>query len=127
NIADTVIEAINKVGSAFYGPIVATFIMAILSNRVSTLGVNIGLLTGVAINLLIWTMGIPIFWIWWNFIGAIVTFVVAYLISLIQGDSAQVKARLELPQLEFATRENAMLVGFFLLIIVFSMSLPSLF
>jgi len=36
NIADTIIEAINKVGSAFYGPIVATFLLAILTKRANT-------------------------------------------------------------------------------------------
>ncbi|RMG80991.1 MAG: sodium transporter, partial [Bacteroidetes bacterium] len=69
-IADTVIEAINKVGSAFYGPIVATFILAILSRRTHATGANAGLLAGVGVNIFIWLGGFPIFWIWWNFIGA---------------------------------------------------------
>ena len=35
-ISDTVIEAINKIGSAFYGPILAAFLVGILSRKVTT-------------------------------------------------------------------------------------------
>ena len=51
DIAKTVIEAINKVGSVFYGPILATFIAAIALKRVNATGANVGLLSGVAVNI----------------------------------------------------------------------------
>ena len=50
DIAPTVIEAINKIGSVLYGPILAIFMLAILFTRVRALGANIGLLTGVGVT-----------------------------------------------------------------------------
>lgn len=122
NIAPTVIEAINKVGSAFYGPIVATFILAILSKRANFIGVNIGLLLGVAVNIYIWIAGIPIFWIWWNLIGAVITLSVGYGLSLVIGQK-QTKQILEIPKLSFMRMESFILVGFFVLIVLFSYTL----
>ena len=127
NIADTVIEAINKVGSAFYGPIVATFILAILSKRTTALGANIGLLTGVGVNVYIWLSGAPVFWIWWNFIGAVITLSIGYGASLALKDSEAIKALLEKPKLNFLRIETFILLGFFLLMLIFSLSLNQLF
>lgn len=122
-IAPTVIEAINKVGSAFYGPIVATFILAILSKRVHTLGINIGLLVGVSVNLMIWQTGQPIFWIWWNFIGAFITLSIGYLFSILLPERGEKKVLLEIPKLQFFRTENYLLVAYFLFMIWFSGSL----
>ncbi len=126
NIANTVIEAINKVGSAFYGPIVATFILAILTKRTHTLGVNIGLVLGVVVNIIIWQSGIPIFWIWWNFIGAVITLSVGYGLSLLIPASKKEKEKvivLDTSEQSFFKRENYLLVAYFGFIIWFSMSL----
>ena len=77
SIAPTVIEAINKVGSALYGPILAVFLVGMLGSRVSGTGASAGLLAGVAVNLYLWKAQPQIFWMWWNFIGLIVTTIVA--------------------------------------------------
>jgi SSS family transporter len=124
NIADTVIEAINKVGSAFYGPIVATFILAILSRKANTIGVNTGLLVGVGINIFIWLSGIPIFWIWWNFIGAAVTLTLGIVVSRLTGGSQSGKPILERPVLNFNRWEVYVLIGFFVLMILITFALP---
>ncbi len=50
-IADTIIEAINKVGSVFYGPILALFVVAIFVKNVNVVGANVGLLSGVFLNI----------------------------------------------------------------------------
>ncbi|MBT8219295.1 MAG: sodium transporter, partial [Bacteroidia bacterium] len=126
NIADTVIEAINKVGSAFYGPIVATFILAILSKKAHWIAVNIGLLVGVLVNVIIWKSGAPIFWIWWNFIGAVITLVLGYGLSYLFKED-QAKALLDKVDLNFKTKENYILVGFFVLIILLSVNFEVLF
>jgi SSS family transporter len=42
-IADTVIEAINKIGSAFYGPVLAVFLAGALHKRISSNAILIGL------------------------------------------------------------------------------------
>ena len=83
NFATTVIEAINKIGSLFYGPILMLFLLAILSKRTTSLGVNIGLIVGVAANIYVWKCQPQIFWFWWNVIGAVVTFVVVYLVRVL--------------------------------------------
>ncbi|MEM9939486.1 MAG: sodium/solute symporter, partial [Pseudomonadota bacterium] len=82
-IAPTVIEAINKVGSALYGPILGVFSLAILSRRVSSVSVDIGLLCGLALNLYFWLYQPQLFWMWWNFIGLIVTVGIALILSLV--------------------------------------------
>jgi len=126
NIANTVIEAINKVGSAFYGPIVATFILAILTKRTHAIGVNIGLILGVLINIIIWRSGAPIFWIWWNMIGAVITLTVGYGASLIIPEPkrrAEKSVELDTSEMNFFTNENYLLVVYFVFIIWFSMSL----
>ena len=66
DIAKTVIEAINKVGSVFYGPILATFISAIAIKRVNATGANIGLIAGVAVNVYLWLFVPEVFWFWWE-------------------------------------------------------------
>lgn len=81
NIAPTIIEAINKVGSLFYGPILAVFLMAVLSKRCSALHVNVGLISGVLLNLIISMLLPEIFWFWWNFIGFVVTLIIALIMS----------------------------------------------
>ena len=83
DIAPTVIEAINKIGSVFYGPILATFLLAILFKGVHALGANAGLLTGVGVNIYLWLAVPQVFWLWWNFIGCVVTLVVGLVVSMI--------------------------------------------
>ncbi|WP_348762338.1 hypothetical protein [uncultured Salinisphaera sp.] len=43
HLADTLIEAINKIGSVFFGPLLATFVSAILWPRIDARGANAGL------------------------------------------------------------------------------------
>jgi len=81
SIAPTVIEAINKVGSALYGPILSVFLLGMLSRRVNGLGASVGLIAGVVFNLYLWKAQPQIFWMWWNFIGLVITAVVAVLVS----------------------------------------------
>ena len=57
NIADTVIEIINKIGSVFYGPILATFLIATTIKRVNGVSMNFGLVTGVGVNIFFWARG----------------------------------------------------------------------
>ena len=89
NIAPTVIEAINKIGSVFYGPVLATFLAGIHSRKISPVAMNIGLLAGVGTNVFLWLSDSTLFWFWWNLIGFVITLVVAGLSSFIlPNDSA---------------------------------------
>ena len=83
NISTTVIEGINKIGSAFYGPILASFLVGVLSKRATTLGVFIGVLTGVGFNLFLWIALPDVFWMWWNLFGLVISVITTLIVSLI--------------------------------------------
>ena len=77
NIAPTVIEAINKVGSMFYGSILALFVLALTPNPPKAIHANIAVLCGVGLNLFFWLAVPQLFWFWWNVAGLAVTVCVA--------------------------------------------------
>jgi SSS family solute:Na+ symporter len=80
-ISTTIIESINKIGSAFYGPILATFLVGVLSRKANARGVASGIFAGVGLNLALW-LGVPgIHWMWWNCFGCLTTALVALLVS----------------------------------------------
>lgn len=126
DIAKTVIEAINKIGSVFYGPILATFIAAIGFKRVHTLGANIGLLLGVLVNVYLWLFVPQVFWFWWNAVGAVVTLSTALVISMVSTPKVKTnKGEVSLQfGWEFDRSKTFILVGFFFLIIWISVQLP---
>jgi len=128
NIADTVIEAINKIGSVFFGPILATFFAAIQIKKIHAKGINIGLVAGVGGNVFLWlVVGDNIFWFWWNAIGALVTLTVAYIASLV---IVAPEKRVEMIQTDidsFWSRDTLILLGFFVFIVVISISIAQFF
>ncbi len=127
DIAKTVIEAINKIGSVFYGPILATFIAAIGIKRVNSIGANVGLIGGVLFNVYLWLFCPEIFWFWWNAIGAIVTLILGILASLVTGDREHKLSE----QLSFSFDVDYLKVGillaFFVGIVVLSMNISNFF
>jgi len=127
DIADTVIVAINKIGSVFYGPILATFIAAIALKRVTSQGANIGLLAGVAVNIFLWLCVPDIFWFWWNFIGTAVTLTVGYLSSLAFAPQEHDSLNILEHKFEFDVKRGLLLIGFFILIVIISVNVPNLF
>lgn len=80
-IAPTVIEAVNKVGSVFFGPVLAIFLLGMLSKKVQSLDVNVGLIAGVGTNLVLAFLVPSVFWFWWNVIGFSVAGGMALLLS----------------------------------------------
>jgi SSS family solute:Na+ symporter len=86
-IPGTIVTGINKVGSAFYGPILAAFLVGILSKRTTGGGVIAGVVAGVLFNVGLWIMNIVLeatgleahttYWMWWNVTGLVVTVIVA--------------------------------------------------
>lgn len=125
NIASTVIEAINKVGSLFYGPILATFVLAMLSTSVTPRRMNIGIVVGVLTNLVLWLFfPTQVFWFWWNLTGFVVTTVVASIGATPIAGRVRVVARGHvLPP----KRESLILVGYFIAIVSLALMLPYLF
>lgn len=82
SIADTVIEAINKIGSAFYGPVLAVFLAGALHKRIGSHAILSGLIAGVGFNLVLWVAAPEVMWMWWNVTGVVVAYMIAWLLSL---------------------------------------------
>ncbi len=81
-ISDSVIESINKIGSLANGPILALFMLGILTSRANGPGACVGLLAGFFGNCALWKFAPGVSWLWWNVIGFVVAFAVGYLVSL---------------------------------------------
>ncbi len=124
DIAPTVIEAINKIGSVFYGPILATFLLAILFTKVHTLGANIGLLTGVGVNVYLWLGAPHIFWLWWNLIGCVVSLSVALTISALRHEESTLPPGLDQGVGHWYREETLILVGAFIGMLAIGLLLP---
>jgi SSS family transporter len=86
DIAPTIIEAINKFGSVFYGPVLATFLVATCTRGITANQVNLGIISGVLVNLFLWLYMPMVFWFWWNLSGFLCTLVVAGLGFMLFGD-----------------------------------------
>jgi SSS family solute:Na+ symporter len=61
-----VLEAINQVGSAFYGPMLAVFVIGVAAPGANQRGAIAGLATGVLCNLLLARFAPEVSWLWWN-------------------------------------------------------------
>ncbi len=123
NIEGTVIEVINKVSSIFYGPILAAFILALLTKRTHALGANIGIVIGVGLNMYLWLYVPEVFWFWWNAIGCVVTLVVGYVISILIPKTTKQGIKIGFYK---ANTEVLILLCYFVLIVAISILLKSI-
>ncbi len=81
-LAPSVVEAINRVGALFYGPLLAAFVCGICDARARGAAVRCGVAAGLAANLLLWALlGPDLFWMWWNVSGLLVAAAVTVLLS----------------------------------------------
>lgn len=135
---NAVIEIINSIGSVFYGPVLATFILAIFSKKVNKYGIKAGIIISVLINLIFsktmqeifgFHLNFEIFWIWLNFTGFGLCIAIAYLVSSIFTDknNKAPDVNFKIQKADLLTSQNYILVAFFLAIIVFSYYLPQIF
>lgn len=126
SIAPTVIEAINKVGSALYGPILGVFLLAILQSRRAEIAANIGLLSGLAFNMYCWLFVPDLFWMWWNVFGLAITLVIGTATSLIVAAKTDDEERLvqKMPPSVFWTY-SLILIAAFLVILSVSWAAPT--
>jgi SSS family transporter len=127
DIAKTVIEAINKIGSIFYGPILGVFGLAVSTRTTHAQAANIGLIVGVLLNVYLWKGQPQIFWFWWNFIGFAVTFCIGFFGSkwLIPSES-ETEKMLEVVRPDFKIPETRILIVYFVAIVLFCLGLPHL-
>ncbi|MEJ2170769.1 MAG: sodium:solute symporter, partial [Desulfobacterales bacterium] len=82
NVAQTIIESVNKIGSLINGPLLAVFIMGMLSRRINGQGAILGLIAGFFCNLCLWRYAPHISWLWWNVIGFFAAYGVGYPASI---------------------------------------------
>lgn len=80
---ETVIELVNKIGSAFYGPILAVFLAGALLKRANSTGALTGLSAGLAANVALWIHAPGVSWLWWNPVGFAITFSASWVISFV--------------------------------------------
>ena len=93
NISGTVIESIGIVGSAFYGPILAAFILGVAFRSVTAKGVFVGVIAGVFFNLVLHLWFQEIFWLWWNCFGFLVSVIIAIFVSLFDKPTSEDKIK----------------------------------
>jgi SSS family solute:Na+ symporter len=110
-----VLEGVNQVGSAFYGPVLAVFLLGVLAPAVSGRGAVAGLVTGVAGNLLLWKLAPAVSWLWWNPAGLLVAAVVALAVD---------GAVLRLPATAWPRRETVILGSAFAAMLLLLAILP---
>lgn len=82
NISNSVIESINKISSLASGPILALFLLGILTTRANSKGAIFGLLSGFLFNCYLWLAQPDVSWLWWNVIGFVVAYVSGFVVSL---------------------------------------------
>lgn len=128
NNGGTVIELINMISSQFYGPILATFIIAILVKRVNYIGMNVGIVGGVLINVTIKYFFDDIFWIWFNLTGFVITFFLALVTSAIYKTekNADTNIIFTVRKEDIFTKDILILVAFFIAILALSFALPDI-
>jgi SSS family solute:Na+ symporter len=83
DIAESVLVAINKIGSLINGPVLGVFALGLLTQRTTAFGANLGLLAGFVLNLCCWQFVPEISWLWWNVFGFLATLIVGYAVSLL--------------------------------------------
>jgi SSS family transporter len=133
-----VIEIINAIGSVFYGPVLATFLLAIFSRKISSLGMKVGIILSVLVNLIFsktmqdifgFDPGISIFWIWLNFTGFFLALLIAYCVSYTISFTPKDESLLERPTFslsDFWCKESYILLGFFAFMIALCAFLPQI-
>ncbi len=84
-VRQTTIVLINAMGSMLYGPILAAFLLGMLTRHVDAQAVKAGVLSGVFVNALLWLFT-PVSWMWWNVSGFLVTGAVTLLYALFSGE-----------------------------------------
>jgi len=78
DISPTIIESINKIGSAFYGPVFAVFLVGIIYSKAKPGPAITGLIAGVSMNLFLWLFVPSISWLWWNAFGFLLAVLVIF-------------------------------------------------
>ncbi len=121
DIEDTVIESINKIGSAFYGPVLAVFLAGILLPSVSHKSIIVSILAGVGFNLSLWLFSPEVHWMWWNVFGSIITLIfavtISYFINLLSFETVRSNLNFEAFQFRGWNRYYTILTVYFVILL----------
>jgi len=83
-----VLETGLRIASVAYGGLLGVFLLGVLTRRARQTGAMIGMICGLALNLYMWLWTkVPL--TWYVTLGAITTFVIGYLTSLLEADAQQ--------------------------------------
>lgn len=85
DISNSVIESVNKVGSLANGPILAMFLLGILTRFGNEKGAISALIVGLTANAILWKFAPQVSWLWWNVFGFVVAFSVGAIVSKVTG------------------------------------------
>lgn len=97
--SETVLELVNKIGSAFYGPVLGVFLLGLASRRAGQGAALSGLLAGVSVNLALWLgWERTVSWLWWNVVGLAVCLGVALAVQRIADAGSAASARPASPE-----------------------------
>jgi len=80
--AGRVVEVGLQIASVAYGALLGVFLLGVLTRRANQNGAMLGMLCGFATDIYLWLWHV-LPWTWWVMIGAIVTFVVGWLASVV--------------------------------------------
>jgi SSS family solute:Na+ symporter len=90
NLGNSLIEAVNILGSWFYGTILGIFMIALYMKRIGGHAVFIAAIISEAIVIIVYSLDILSF-LWLNVVGAVGVVLVAGLIQMILGKDNKVK------------------------------------
>jgi SSS family solute:Na+ symporter len=112
-----VIELVNRIGSAFYGPVLAVFIAAALFRRAGSRSVLSGLVAGLTLNITLWIFAPAISWLWWNPAGFFTA--LFFILVVPSGPPAKSTPPFSLTEI-IRDRRTWILIAVFVLIVVIS-------
>jgi SSS family solute:Na+ symporter len=113
-----ILELVNMVGSAFYGPVLAVFILGVLAPRVTGKAALAGLVAGLAFNFALAALALGVPWLWWNPAG----FLVSTAVALALGNAG---FQFDVPP--WGRRESAVLLGAFVVMLGILAVIPKVF
>ncbi|MBI4543118.1 MAG: sodium transporter [Gemmatimonadetes bacterium] len=113
-----VLELVNQVGSAFYGPVLAVFVLGVVAPAVGGRAAVAGLVAGLTANLAMGALAPWVSWLWWNVTG----FLAATAVALAAGGAP---AAAVWPA--WLRREALLLLGAFAAMLAVLLVLPLIF
>jgi SSS family transporter len=98
DISPTIIESINKIGSAFYGPVFAVFLAGIIYSKAKPGPAITGLVAGVSMNLFLWLFVPSVSWLWWNAFGFLLTALIIFVGSRFISQARKSTFKIKIPR-----------------------------